>query len=73
MTIYRNPHNGQEQSRTAGDRSPKCVAFLTELRDLCQRHEVTLCHEDAHGGFEVHHGFDPKSCDGWLMQASEEL
>lgn len=57
--------------RSDEDRSPAVLAFLAELRALCERHGMTLEHEDAQGGFIVRNGHDPELTQDWLMQAAE--
>ncbi len=49
------------------DRSPKVLGFLRELDKLQKRFDISICHEDGHGAFEIHHGYG----DSWVDYASE--
>ncbi len=57
------------QSRYGNDRSKKVRDFLKEVIDLCRKHNLSISHEDQHGGFEIE---DYDDCfTGWFSQASD--
>lgn len=35
-----------------GDR-PDIEAFIKDIRDVCELHEITIGHEDSHGAFKL--------------------
>ena len=55
--------------RWGDERSPEALAFLEDLRRVCERHQRTLGHEDEHGAFIVE-PFDPHNLR-WLADAQE--
>ena len=50
------------------DSPPYIEAFLDEYAALCEKHSLTLSHEDGHGGF-VLEPFDQSNID-WVRAAS---
>ncbi|HTR86210.1 MAG TPA: hypothetical protein VMI56_17130 [Reyranella sp.] len=46
-------------------------AFLTELLEVCRKHDMALGHEDVEGGFIVARGFSSSAAE-WLLDASVE-
>ncbi len=49
------------------DRSPKVLEFLRELDKLQKRFDLSICHEDGHGAFEIYHGYG----ESWVDYARE--
>ena len=50
--------------------SPEVEAFLAEIVATCQRHKLSLSHEDEHGAFRVI-PYD-KNVEDWLLDAFDE-
>jgi hypothetical protein len=44
-------------------------AFLKDLIEVCKKHNLSISHEDSHGGFLVRHGYDEKHYGEWLLAA----
>lgn len=43
------------------------AAFLSDLADVCKRHNLSLSHEDGHGSFIVE-DYDSRNIE-WLLEA----
>lgn len=50
--------------------SPKVDKFLLDVLKVCEKHGMSISHEDSHGGFEVVN-FD-EECVSWLWGASDK-
>ncbi len=50
-------------------KNPKIDAFLHEIETVCRRHELSIVHEDRHGGFEIE-SFDEANIE-WLKEAAD--
>lgn len=59
----------EERIRYGRDRSPRALAFLAELAEVCRRHGLSLSHEDRHGAFEVA-AYDERNT-AWLLEAHD--
>ena len=44
--------------------------FKLEVKELCKKYNVVIAHEDTHGGFEIHGGYDDETMN-WFMAAIE--
>jgi len=60
-------------SKTKGSmvRNPKIDAFIEDLIAVCDKHGLSISHEDTHGAFTVE-VFSEKRID-WLRNAHEDL
>lgn len=47
---------------------PDVDAFLADVVAVCERHRMSLGHEDRHGAFEVYRSVEPDAIR-WLMDA----
>ena len=52
------------------ERSPQAIAFLQELVLVCRKHNLSLSHEDGHGGFLVENYNEDYT--EWLCAAADE-
>lgn len=50
--------------------APEVEAFLDDIEAVCRKHNISLSHEDTHGGFRIQ-AFDEGNIE-WLRQASDE-
>ena len=52
-------------------RDPKVVSFLEDILSVCEKHNLSISHEDCHGGFVI----ESLSKDNltWLGAASEDI
>jgi len=50
--------------------TPKVDEFLKDIEEVCQRHSMTISHEDGHGAFII----EPFNEDNikWLHDAHEQ-
>ena len=56
--------------RYGNDRNKKVTDFIREVIKLSKKFELSISHEDQHGGFEVE---DYDDCfTAWLSQASDK-
>jgi hypothetical protein len=57
------------KSRYGNDRNNKVTDFIREVIKLSKKFELSISHEDQHGGFEIE---DYDDCfTGWFSQASD--
>ena len=47
---------------------PDVDNFLAEIKEVCRRHNFWIGHEDHHGAFEIHAGFDEEEAT-WIDYA----
>lgn len=58
-----------QKPRYGSTRSKKVKEFVKEIIKVCKKHELSISHEDQHGGFEIE---DYDDCfTGWFSQASD--
>jgi hypothetical protein len=50
---------------------PKVEKFLIDIWKVCEKHELSISHEDTQGGFIVENISDANKT--WLFSASTEL
>jgi hypothetical protein len=53
-----------------GSRAEKIKAFLSEVVGVCEKHQLSISHEDSQGGFIIVPYNKP--CVDWLLAASDE-
>ena len=53
------------------DMSPKMKAFLNDLISVCQRHQLSISHEDHHGAFEINEYSDYDM--QWILNAHDDI
>lgn len=51
------------------DRPEKLKAFLKEINEVCQKHGLSIAHEDEHGGFIIDE-YKQENID-WLFDAAK--
>jgi len=57
------------KSRYGKDRNKKVTDFIREVIKLSKQFDLSISHEDQHGGFEI---VDYNDCyTAWLLQASD--
>jgi len=55
--------------RYGKERSDRVMQFLNEVAELCEKHELSIGHEDTHGAFIV---FDYSKCVvEWILAAHD--
>lgn len=47
---------------------PKVDEFIEAVLDVCKKYGYSIAHEDVHGAFEIHIGYD-EDYAGWLRKA----
>ena len=52
------------------DRPKKMTDFLNEIKDVCKKYNLSISHEDYHGGFIIQN-YDESNLE-WLFEASKE-
>ena len=58
-----------QKPRYGSTRSEKVKEFVKEIIKVCKKHELSISHEDQHGGFEIE---DYDDCfTAWFSQASD--
>lgn len=45
--------------------------FLNELDELCQKHDISISHEDKHGGF-IFQKYNQENIE-WIKEASKDF
>jgi hypothetical protein len=51
------------------DTPEEVTAFLDDIQDVCRKYNLSIAHEDTHGGFIIEHY---KACNiAWLREASK--
>lgn len=51
--------------------TPEIDVFIREIAEVCERHGLSISHEDEHGSFVIRR-FDP-TLVGWLQEATDDL
>ena len=49
----------------------KIQAFKEEIKELCKKYNLSIGHEDTHGGFVLKNSYDEKFMQ-WFMDAFTE-